>query len=204
MHLFVQADEAAPAPALLENAANAAEYAGDLERATALLTLLVDREKNAFKKKVRRAAITKLKLRSKGKTGITCPTLLELRPPPEPEPEPAPVEVAVAAPPEPSMSPLVGPIVGGVGVFSAVAGAGLMVVGALPFFDHGRAVAAIEAAEDARGDARGLQGEQQAAREAWESWGQLSMVSGGVLVGLGLTAAVAGGVFVVTQQGSGE
>ncbi len=206
MHLFVKADQAAPALPLVENAAHAAEYAGDLERAAELLATLVERESNAAKKKARKGAAWKFKVRSKGKTSTTCPALEVLRPPPPPEPEPEPQAEPdpQTPPPSPLLPPTLGPVVGGVGVVTLIAGAAVMAVGVLPYVDHQNAVAAINEAEANKADARALQEQQAAARGAYESYGQLSVMSGGVLVGLGLTAAVAGGVLVATQQGSPE
>jgi hypothetical protein len=189
--LFEQANVLAPTADLLVNAAQAAEYGGDLAGARAFLQRVVVMpgvtRAQIAEAKTKIVALDK-KIASSG-TGVACPVLA---PAPEPAPSsPAPAPAPPSAPPPDDLRPW-GFVIGGTGGVITTAGVVVTVVGAGPWFAHAAAVQAIEAAERQRGDAAALQEDQAAARAAWEAWGQTATVAGVVVTSLGVLTAGGG------------
>jgi len=87
-------------------------------------------------------------------------------------------------------------VAGGVGAAVAVAGGIMMGVGLQPYFAHGEATTALGALDQADPGYPALaRAEYERADQAaadWELWGGPLTVSGGVALGLGVSAAVAG------------
>lgn len=109
-----------------------------------------------------------------------------------------PAEAVVVV--EPQSPPIAAWATTGAGALVAAGGVALVVVGALPLFAHGDAVARLAAAEE-RIDSeasssleagRVAQDDQRAARAAWESYGLWSAISGVALVVVGAGVAVGG------------
>jgi len=196
--LFEQAHTLAPTVDLLANAAQAAEFGGDLGGARAFLqqgaALPTATKAQRADAKARIAALRQRI--AKGGPGVACPLL-----PPPPlvvvEPPPPPPPPVVVEPPPSSASTVDGRawgwLVGGVGGGVAALGVAGVGVGATPWFAHAAAAEKIAGAERDRVDATALQAEQDQARAAWESWGQPATVAGVVGVAVGVAAA-AGGV----------
>jgi hypothetical protein len=201
---FLEADTLAPSAALLLNAAQAAEVAGDLERTRALFVRVQQNTQGKAAKDLPKELPKDLKKRlkklderiQKEGPGTACvaappppPVVVEA---PPPDPEPAPVVVAPAADDGAWIAPAAW-TTAGVGGVVVASGVVLAVVGALPYADHAAAREAILSAEQAGADASALQAQQATARESWEGYGQASVVSGVVAVGVGLVA-LGGGI----------
>jgi hypothetical protein len=204
MRLFERAYALAPADDLLSNAAQAGEYAGDWAAASVFLDALlqspgVSKAKRAEAKKKR----TEL-LRRATTSNTACPPLAaRLSSPsiPTVESSKPPPAAPPAAPAPPSAVPMTtGPwavwALGGGGV-AVAAGTTATALGLTSWFAHAAAVEQIRTAERAREDATSLQRAQAVAREDWESWGQALTVAGGVVVSVGVAAAVVGAVEAV-------
>jgi tetratricopeptide (TPR) repeat protein len=205
MRLFEAAYALGPAVELQFNAAQAAELAGDLESAMALLKSTIPALSGKQKTETQRrlAALQDKVARS---ASAACPSLEALRPrepaPPPAEPPPtaptttAPIGPATTTPTAASSALpaiLPGVITAGVGGAAIVGGGALVAVGLDPWFAHADAVARITDAEARRADATALQFEQAEARAAWESSGRTLTVVGATLVTVGVVA-VGGGV----------
>ena len=77
-----------------------------------------------------------------------------------------------------------------------MAGAGAAAVGGSPWLSHYQARASLEAAAAEGGEVGTLRDEQQAHRDAWESWGlPVSSLGAGLLL-VGLAISVGGSVGV--------
>jgi hypothetical protein len=196
--LFERAHSRGPAVDLLMNAAQAAEYGGDLAGALAFVDAVKGLSGvDAARKKAAAARSAELKKRvSKQGGGSPCPAL----PPPEttttttttttaPPPLPVPPPPAVEEPLDLGPAAFAGAGVGG-GV--VLVGASMATVGLLPWFAHDSASTQILVAERAKADATGLQQKQAEARAGWESYGQPLTVAGAVVTSIGLVAVVGG------------
>lgn len=206
MRLFEASHALGPSVDLQLNAAQAAELAGDLDGARALLKGAIPALSGKQKTETQRrlAALQKKVARS---ASAACPSLEALRPR---EPEPPPAEPPATAPPTAPSAPsapstttptpsssalpatLPGVITAGVGGAVVVGGGALLAVGLGPWFAHADAVARITEAEARRADATALQLEQAEARAAWEGSGRTLTGVGATLVAVGVVAV--GGV----------
>jgi hypothetical protein len=217
MRLFEAAHALGPAVDLQLNAAQAAELAGDLEGARALLKGAIPALGGKKKTETQRrlAALQKKVAKT---ASAACPSLDALRPR-EPEPPPVSPEpttttasttspsstsssttsttTTTASPPAAAMTlppSLPGIITVGVGGASVLVGGALLAVGLGPWFVHADTVARIADAESRRADATALQQEQARARADWEGSGQTLTGVGTALVAIG--ALVVGGGLV--------
>ena len=204
VHLFEAAHALAPAPALLDNAAQAAQLADDRVVARRLLKAALDVAAPADKKPLR-ARLASLK----PGVGTACPAYVappEPPPPPPvvveppaptPTPAPPPLPIAdtvdvVAGPP---LAPIVTTAIGGTLVIGgAIAGA----VGLQPWLAHADAVKRLEQAEATKTVDEPALRDQGAARAAWESTGQVVTAVGAAAIVVGIVTAV-GGLIWLTQ-----
>lgn len=212
MRLFEAAHALGPAVDLQLNAAKAAELAGDLEGARALLKGAIPALGSKKKTETQRR-LAALQKKVATTASAACPSLDALRPR---EPEPPPVSPApttptstssttsttsttttMSSPPAATMTlppSLPGIITVGVGGASVLVGGALLAVGLGPWFVHADTVARIADAESRRADATALQQEQARARADWEGSGQTLTGVGTALVAIG--ALVVGGGLV--------
>lgn len=100
-------------------------------------------------------------------------------------------------------------LMAGGGIVSALGVAGV-VVGALPYFGHAsakaelaalrqRAVDDVDNAPSLLKDANEMQGQQRAAREAWQGYGQAAVIVGASAIVVGAGAAAAGVVWGMSE-----
>ena len=106
---------------------------------------------------------------------------------------PAPATTLAATPPAGGGLAAAPVLVSG-GVLAAVIGAGLLVVGAQPWFAHAQARAAVAAAAASGEPAVDAADAQAAARADWEGWGVAVAVGGSIGVALGVAISGTGGV----------
>jgi hypothetical protein len=98
----------------------------------------------------------------------------------------------------------IGAVTAGTGTLLAVTGAVMVGFGALPWFNHAAAAAAIDEAEANKVDAEAAQQAQTTARAEWEGWGSTLVVIGSAASALGVTAMVAGTALVLTRTSTNE
>ena len=211
MRLFEAAHALGPAVDLQLNAAKAAELAGDLEGARALLKGAIPALGGKKKTETQRR-LAALQKKVATTASAACPSLDALRPrepePPAVSPEPTTTSstastastttaTTISSPPAATMTlppSLPGVITVGVGGATVLVGGALLAVGLGPWFVHADTVARIDDAESRRADATALQQEQARARADWEGSGQTLTGVGTTLVAIG--AVVVGGGLV--------
>lgn len=201
--LFIEANRYAPSVDLVFNAAHAAALAGDRKQAMKLYADLLGAYPGSKRQQEVTRAIADLtrKIEKEG-PGQACPEPPPAEPagaepdpaaPAEPSPEPAPAPDPAVHAEQTSATPALWPwAVAGGGALLAVGGATLSGISLGPYFAHADAVEKIYAAEQAGADASALQKQQSEARQAWESWGELTLWSGVAIAGAGVAVTATG------------
>ncbi len=204
---FVEADALAPSPALVLNAAQAAELAGDRAGALALWADAVTRATGAERKKAKQGMDALKLVVDRDGPGAPCPPPppVEVAAPPPPEP-PAPPP---PPPPPPTVEPPFDPApfawaTAATGAVVVAAGGAAVIVGLVPVVTFTDAQQKILAAEQRRGDASAVQLQQSDARAAWEGWGRPAVIVGAVAAGLGIAIGAAGVVWALASSAPDE
>jgi len=213
MHAFLDANASAPSLDLIFNAALAADYAGDRQKALKLYADLIGAYPGSERNAEVTARIAELtqKMGAEG-IGTACS-------------ERAPDEYAGVSGAESSATPAASTttdapksgeesgidvmafvpwtlLASGVVVF--VVGGALAAGGAIPYLGHAQARSAIVEAEQQGADAAEAQAAQTMWRGAWETWGIASVVVGATTTVLGTLLGGAGGVLGVATMSMNE
>jgi hypothetical protein len=213
-HAFIEANAAAPSLDLIFNAALAADYADDRQKALKLYADLIGAYPGSERNAEVTARIAELtqKMGTDG-VGTACT-------------EPAPDEGApIAESKSPSTTTSsttetetkAADETGGTDVMAFVpwtmlasgavvfvVGGALAVGGVIPYFGHAQARSAILDAEQSGGDASEAQAAQTMWRGAWETWGLASVVVGATTTVVGTLLGGAGGALGVADLATDE
>mgnify|MGYP000902700745 CR=1 FL=1 len=206
MHAFLEANDAAPSLDLISNAALAADYAGDRQKALKLYADLI----GAYPGSERNAEVTarigelSQKMSAEG-AGTACPERA-----PDESTGTKDTSTAVESSKTPENAGAEQSDEGGLdvmafvpwtmlasGVAVFVVGGALAVVGVVPYMGHAQARSAILEAEAAGADATDAQEAQTMWRGAWETWGLASVVVGATAGVLGTLVGASGGALGV-------
>jgi hypothetical protein len=227
--LFLDANRLAPAPELLFNAARAAELATDRTHAARLYDQLLMTANEATRAKVeKRLAKLKEAIDREGTggacaprepavviaaTAITTPSVIETPPPTPPPAAVAPPATAATEPHAPIMIPTTTAprdstplfLTMTAGAVVTLAGCAVTVLGAQPWITHSNTQVQLRALEAQQAPSRELAertyARQIEAENAWNTWGQATVVAGVTSIGSGLTVLGIGGAWIVLDEG---